>query len=107
MQVKCLAEQILSALEKQDDGSQRVKTEDECIKVWGDAAECVCLRQNFARNTRKGASFKRPRYVPPKGMDTGLDGVTRRLIYDIGEYSFNVMGANKKCRYKGSTGICG
>lgn len=78
-QVKCLAEHILNALEKHEDGPERVKTEDECIKVWGNAVECVCLRQNFARNTRKGSSLKRSRYVPPKGMD----GVTRRLAFDI------------------------
>jgi hypothetical protein len=106
-QVRCIAERILSALEKEqsdkdtdkNNGAKKeihVQTEEECVRIWSDIVKCSCFRQNqnFMRNTRKGSSFKRShnvRYMSLKckaNAISSLDGVTRRLTFegDDGEF---------------------
>lgn len=106
-QVKCFAEHILCALEKEQSDKEtnstsgtkkaiRVQTEEECLRMWSDASKCSCFRQNqnSMRNTRKGSSFKRShnmRYKSPNSKAntaSSLDGITRRLTFegDDGEF---------------------
>jgi hypothetical protein len=100
-QVKCVAEHILCALEREQSDREisktngakkeiRVRTEEECMRMWSDASKCLCFRQNqnFMRNTRKGSSFKRShnvRYISPNSKAntvSSLDGITRRLTFE-------------------------
>lgn len=106
-QIKCIAEHILSAVDKRqsdkernkDSGSAKVirtQKEEECIKIWSEAIKCSCFRQNqnFVRNARKTSSYKRRynvRYMSSKNKSnavSSLGEITRRLTFegDDGEF---------------------
>ena len=106
-QIRCIAQHILSALDKTESAKQRNKDssaakvihaqkEEECIRIWSEAIKCFCFRQNqnFVRNARKTSSYKRRqnvRYMSSKNKDnalSSLDGITRRLAFegDDGEF---------------------
>lgn len=106
-QIRCIAEHILSALDKRQSDKQRNKDsgaekiihaqkEEECIRIWSEAIKCSCFRQNqnFVRNARKASSYKRRhgvRYMSSKckaNAASSLDEITRRLTFegDDGEF---------------------
>ncbi|KDR23805.1 hypothetical protein L798_11383 [Zootermopsis nevadensis] len=56
------------------------------MRIWSDASQCLCFRQNqnFVRNARKGWSFKRNhvRYTSDRAnTQSSSDGITRRLTF--------------------------
>ena len=100
-QIRCIAEHILGALDKRESDKQRKKDssaaevihaqkEEECIRIWSEAINCSCFRQNqsFVRNARKTSSYKRRhnvRYMSSKNKAntvSSLDGITRRLAFE-------------------------
>jgi hypothetical protein len=106
-QIRCIAEYILSALDKRQSDNQRnndggaakvihAQKEEECIRIWSEAIKCSCFRQNqnFVRNARKTSSYKRRhsvRYMSSKNKAnavSSLDEITRRLTFerDDGEF---------------------
>jgi hypothetical protein len=115
-QVKCIAKHILCALQKeQSDGETNktngtkkeihVRTENECMRMWSDASECLCFRQNqnFMRNSRKSSSFKRihsVRYMSPNSNAntvSSLDGVSRQLTFEGDDGKFVKLACLLNC----------
>lgn len=121
-QVKCIAEYILCALEIQENdkdtdktsGAKKdihVRTEEECMRIWSDASQCLCFRQNhnFMRNARKGWSFKRNhvRYTSDKAnTQSSSDGITRRLTFVEDNGEFLTHAYLLRCLHKINVMVC-
>lgn len=92
-QIKCIATNILKWIEDKtiDTSMKALKTEEECITAWAVLDTCTCSWQTeqFLRNCRKNASFKRNQIknkdeteILSSSPKSAIDIVSKRLLFE-------------------------
>ncbi|XP_063384623.1 ankyrin repeat and LEM domain-containing protein 2 homolog [Cydia fagiglandana] len=80
--IKCLASFISEELAESEATKGPSVSESECAELWGKAAKCRCewKIENFERNSKKNASFRKNRSILSTSPKT--ESLVRRLTFD-------------------------